>query len=139
MSDDERKNVKVRFAPGETGWGLEVEPGRILINNIPYADRLNIDDLVETDPAATGLREIKRVLKRTFHGKTAFDYPVPHTDNYKKLHTAWHAAGMKCEGLLPGLVIVAHHKDQDPVKVASDAGVTVTLHDPQPDLEPLPA
>lgn len=138
MSDD--KNVRMRFGEGETGWGRLIEPGRVLVNNIPYSDRLNIDDLVEVEyPPGQNLLEIKRVLKRNFEGKTAIDYQAPHKETYGKLHDAWHKAGMKCEGILPGLVLVAHHKGEDPVKIAADAGITVTLHDTQPDLEPVPS
>jgi hypothetical protein len=139
MSGSEYKMVKVRFAKGETGWGRQLEPGRVMIANIPLTDRLNIDDLVEVDTTPkTGPLEIARVLKRTFECKTAIEYPTPHLDNYAKLLDAWNDAGIKCEGMLPGLAIVAHHENQDPVRVATDAGVTVTLHEAQPELEPVP-
>jgi hypothetical protein len=136
---DELKQVRVRFDEGETGWGREVEPGRVLIDNIPISDRLNIDDLVEVDPKETGFLNIIRVLERAFPGKTAIRYSEPYKETYGKLYKAWHDAGMKCEGPFEGLVIVAHQAGQDPVKVALDAGVTVTLNDPQPALEAIQA
>ena len=131
------ESVKVRFGPGETGWGLRLAPDRVRINNIPYSDRLNIDDLVEVDPDDVGLLDVKRVLARSFEKKTAVDYEEPYRENYAKLWGAWHAAGMKCEGILPGLAVVAHHADQDPMKAATTANVKASLHDTQPDLEPI--
>jgi len=137
---DEKKFVKVQFSPGETGWGREIETGRVVIANIPLTDALNIDDLVEVDTTPRkGAIEIVRVLKRVFECKTAVDYPTPHKENYAKIREAWHAAGMKCEGMIPGLVIIAHHENQNPVQIAINAGVAAALHPTQPDLEPVPA
>jgi hypothetical protein len=130
------KAVRIRFDDGETGWGMEVEPGRVAIDNIPYTDRLNIDDLVEVT-LGDGLPTIKRVLKRQFEHKTAITYPAPYPENFRKMGEAWHAAGMKCEGIFGGLALVAH-KGGDPLKIAHEAGVTgAALNEAQPELEPI--
>jgi hypothetical protein len=138
MSESGFKNVRMRFASDESGWGQLIEEGRVLINNIPYTDRLNIGDLVEVEEV-DGLLTVKRVLKRQLEGKTAVEYPAPHRENYSKLFTAWRNAGMRCEGIIEGLALVAHHKNQDPMAIAAAAGVTATLHSSQPELEPVPS
>jgi len=131
-------NVRLRFEEDETGWGVRLSDSHIQIANIPFSDRLNIDDVVEAHEQ-DGRLSAGRVVARTFHGKTAISYPEPFMETYGKLFDAWRAAGMKCEGLLGGLALIAHHKDSDPVKVAQAAGVAVTLYVPQPALEPFTA
>ena len=49
-------SVKLHFGPGESGWGVRLSPERIRLDNIPYSDSFNIDDVVtETKGRTTGV------------------------------------------------------------------------------------
>jgi hypothetical protein len=127
------KMIKVRFADDETGWAEKLEGRRARIANVPYVNGLNIDDVVELHPGPPGDFPIAGdVLVNEFPGKTALNYPPPFTVNFKILVVALEAKGCKVEGVVPGLCIVAHKGDCDPLRLANDGGVDATLFEVQP-------
>ena len=130
---DEGNLVKIVYEEGETGWAEMLDGDRARIENIPFGDRLNIDDVVSIE-RRDGRLYAEKILSRTFPKKTALDYDEPHDKTYAKICSALHAAEMKVEGVVDGICIVAHRLDQDPVSVCQQAGVPVRLHETQPDL-----
>lgn len=131
MTDE--KMVKVVYEEGETGWAAYLGNDEARIANIPFGDRLNIDDRVALK-WLNGRLQVDRVLSRTFHKKTALDYNPPYNETYTKIWPSLQKAGMKVEGVYDGVCVVAHQPDQDPVSVCQQAGVRVRLHETQPDL-----
>ena len=97
----------LRYSDGETGWAYSLGDGLAVIANIPMAENLNIDDLVEMTTDGD-LPRIKRVLQRTFNRKTILRYPAPHQENFSKLVKYLHARGCKVEGMYNGVCVVAH-------------------------------
>lgn len=132
------KDVKLLFGPGETGWGTELKPANgdvgamVRIDNVPFSDDLNIDDVVEM--GVSPRNHVKRVISRVFSKKTAIRYPKPYEENFDKIWKAYLAAGCKAEGLTQGMALVAHG-DHNVVSIAGDAGVEVKLCENQPSLK----
>lgn len=127
---------RIRFEPGESGWCEVLSKTRARIANVPYTNALNIGDLVET-AEEDGFLVVKRVLFRRFHGKTALDYKSPYRHNFRAIVKVLEAHHMQCEGMLEGLLLVAHALTKDPLAAAREHGCEVTLHATQPELEPL--
>lgn len=129
----------MRFGDKETGWALELEPGLVEINNIPLSDALNIGDVVKVRPAKSRpeLLEVVRVVSRKYAKKTALAYGKPHGATFRALAKLLRHAHMKVEGMVDGLMLVAHGEDQDPLQIAVAAGLDVTPFSSQPSLEPI--
>jgi hypothetical protein len=119
--------VRIRYAKGETGWAEEMGDGKYRIDNIPLTDRLNIDDLVRCRFNDDGELVVSRRLKRRYPEKTAIRYE--RAKQYRLLQQKVLKAGCKMEGMIgpergkPGLAIVAHGYDFDPVEVAREVGI----------------
>ena len=121
------KMVKVRYAKGETGWAEEMGNGTYRIDNIPLTDRLNIDDVVRCRRNEAGELVVRRRVKRRYPEKTAIRYEQE--EQYGLLREKVLEAGAKIEGLMgpqggePGLALVAHDYDFDPVEAAREVGI----------------
>src|SRR5215471_11049731 len=119
--------VKIRYARGETGWAEDLGNGQYRIDNIPLTDRLNIDDLVRCRVNDDGELVVSRRLKRRYPEKTAVRYE--RAEQYRSLRQKVLAAGAKIEGMLgpqggrPGIALVAHGSDFDPVAAAREVGI----------------
>ena len=119
--------VKIRYARGETGWAEDLGNGQYRIDNIPLTDRLNIDDLVRCRVNDDGELVVSRRLKRRYPEKTAVRYE--RAEQYRLLRQKVLAAGAKIEGMLgpqggrPGIALVAHGSDFDPVAAAREVGI----------------
>jgi hypothetical protein len=139
--NDENKAVRLIYEPGESGWGVELVPATkdkgslVRVNNIPFTDKLNIDDIVETEHK-NGCLAVKRAISRAFKNKSAVRYPPPHQENFDKLAAVLREAGCKIEGFLPGLMAVAH-EDQDVRALVKEIGIDANFGEPQPSLEPI--
>jgi hypothetical protein len=138
MGDD--KEIRIMFARDERGWGVLFAPDRAQIASIPLTDDFNIDDTVEVKRIAGSWDTFKivRVIDRKFDCKTAIVHEPRFGANFAALASAWMDAGMRCEGLMDGVVLIAHHKHQDPMELAKQTGIPFKLYDPQPRLRPLP-
>ena len=137
MNESQEQHIRMQFDDGESGHGAIVEPGLARIDNIPYTDRLNLSDIVKVE-RDDGCWIAREVVRRVLPKKTAFDYDPPFKETFATLFDAWRKAGISFEGVFEGLVLVAHRDDQNPMDVAAQAGVTLRLHSPQPELEPVP-
>jgi hypothetical protein len=119
--------VKIRYARGETGWAEDLGDGQYRIDNIPLTDRLNIDDLVRCRVNDDGELVVSRRLQRRYPEKTAVRYE--RAEQYRLLRQKVLAAGAKIEGMLgpqggrPGIALVAHGYDFDPVQAAREVGI----------------
>ena len=119
--------VKIRYARGETGWAEDLGDGQYRIDNIPLTDRLNIDDLVRCRVNDDGELVVSRRLQRRYPEKTAVRYE--RAEQYRLLRQKVLAAGAKIEGMLgpqggrPGIALVAHGSDFDPVAAAREVGI----------------
>jgi hypothetical protein len=119
--------VKIRYAKGETGWAEDLGGGKYRIDNIPLTDRLNIDDLVRCRCNDDGELVVSRRLKRPYPEKTAVRYE--RADQYRLLRQKVLAAGAKIEGMVgpqggrPGIALVAHGYDFDPVAAAREVDI----------------
>jgi hypothetical protein len=120
--------IRIRYDADETGWAEKLDGDRARIANVPIADHLNIDDVVQLLPVdSDGFLVAGDVLERKFPCKTALQYDEPHVETWKLLSTALHAKGCKVEGAIPGLCVVAHAEDADPILFAMEAGIPVVL------------
>ncbi len=132
--------IRIRYDAHETGWVEKLDGDRARIANVPLADHLNIDDVVELLPAgADGFPVVGTVLERKFACKTALRYEEPHLESWKLLSAMLHDKGCKVEGGIPGLCLVAHTEDTDPFLFAMEAGIPVELFDEGDDQEPAPS
>jgi hypothetical protein len=137
MNDFKQKPIHMVFEPGETGHGTLIGPGIARVDNIPYTDRLNLNDLVKVENDG-GRWVAREVIERALPKKTAFDYEAPFKETFAKLCEVWGNANIHYEGVFEGLVLVAHREDQNPLQIAEQAGLWLHLHSAQPDLEPIP-
>lgn len=129
MADN--KHIRICYTPGETGWAEDMEGGLARICNIPLCDNLNIDDVVRLTDFKDGFKEVAEVIRKGFPLKTCLHYHTP--DQFKALALRVRAANQKIEGMVapyerdgkdyPGLALVAHHDDFDPVAVAKELGI----------------
>jgi hypothetical protein len=121
------KMVKIRYAKGETGWAEEMDDGTFRIDNIPLTNRLNIDDLVRCRWNDAGEFVVSRRLRRRYPEKTAIRYEEE--EQYRLLREKVLEAGAKIEGMIgphgakPGLALVAHDYDFNPVEAAREVGI----------------
>jgi hypothetical protein len=119
--------VKIRYAKRETGWAEDLGGGKYRIDNIPLTDRLNIDDLVRCRLNGDGELVVSRRLKRRYPEKTAVRFE--RAEQYRLLRQKVLAAGAKIEGMIgpqggkPGLAVVAHGYNFDPVAAAREVGI----------------
>lgn len=117
----------IRFDRRETGWAVPDPSGHWRIANIPLADDVNIDDLVElTRPCKDRPRRIRRILERPFPGKALLHYPDLRAVH--RLTAVLTEHGCRCEAFFrpaaghPGVLAVAHPETLDPVQVAEAMG-----------------
>jgi hypothetical protein len=121
------KMVKIRYAKGETGWAEEMGGGKYRIDNIPLTDRLNIDDLVRCRLNNDGELVVSHRLRRHYQEKTAIRYE--REEQYHLLREKVLEAGAKIEGMIgpedgrPGIALVAHDYEFDPMEAAREVGI----------------
>jgi hypothetical protein len=121
------RTIRIRYAEDETGWAEDFGDGRARIANVPYAEGLNLDDIVELvhlDPGE--LPYAGRLLVNQFPRKMALNYPEPHRENFKTVVWVLESAGCKVEGAVAGLCVVAHKDDVDPPALLNVAGLNAT-------------
>lgn len=119
--------VEVRFGKSETGWAEELGDGKYRIDNIPLTVPLNLDDLVRCRLNNDGELVVSRRLKRRYPEKTVIRYECE--EQYWLLREKVLAADAKIEGMFgphddkPGVALVAHVCDFDPLQAAREVGI----------------
>jgi len=122
------KMVKVLFEPGETGWAEQITGNLARIANIPRADALNIDDVVELGAQDEGGRPtIARVLNRVHSKKVTIWYDE--TWQFWRLSAMIGILNGKTEGGVEpppgkrGFMSAAVADNVDPLKLAEGIGI----------------
>ena len=129
MSDVEPKYIKVRYAPGERGWAIDLGGGKAEIANIPAAD-MNAGDVVTLAKDVDGMRCVGKVVERRWPKKSKVSYPEPHTETYKQLHALFRQEReWPMEGWVPGLCSIAHPDNADLVAIAAKGGLKIEAED----------
>ena len=131
-----KKPIKIWFylgtadEPGESGHADDLGNGRARICNIPFMCDLNIDDVVKLKKVRgpkSYLPMAGEVIVRAFSSKTMLKYPEPCRENYVKVRDALVAAGCKVEGMVSGILMVAHQDDVKVLKIAKETGVKCSV------------
>lgn len=130
MTDEtEPKYIKIRYAPGERGWAIDLGGDKAEIANIPAAD-LNAGDTVTLARDEDGMRCVDKVVARRWPKKSKITYPEPHTQNYKHLATTFRKdRDWPVEGWVPGLCSVSHPDNADLVAIAAASGLTIQVEE----------
>lgn len=124
----ETATVRIWYSETESGWAEVLDGNRARIANVPYTERLNIDDVVELLHGGRGGRlRAGRVLKRAFPRKTGITYPEPHHDNFAVIVRELDGRGCRVEGVVHGVCVVAHCAEIEPVSVMRAIGMDVGL------------
>jgi hypothetical protein len=123
----DREPVRVRYSEGETGWCYDNEDGTGALANIPLEAGLNIGDKVEL-VQKDGWLVVGDLLERQFPCKTQLRYSTD-ADNFDqridKVVKTLHLAGAKAEGMVLGMITVAHNSTVDPRAVFEAEGIEV--------------
>lgn len=122
----DKNMTRIRYTPDETGWAEMIGTLRARIANVPLTETLNIDDVVELKDNGDLLDSVVRVVERPFPKKSVVRYEPADKPTYTKLYKALEGAGMKCEGAVAGMMVVAHAKGS-PAKLAKLAGIKVQV------------
>jgi len=129
MSDAEPKFIKIRYAPGERGWAIDLGNNRAEIANLPAAD-LNTGDVVTLAKDEDGMYCVDKIVERRWPRKTKVSYSEPHQETYKQLCALFRKdRNWPMEGWLPGLCSVAHPENADLVAIAAQAGLKIGVEE----------
>ncbi len=122
--------IKIRYAPGERGWAIDLGNNKAEIANIPAAD-MNAGDVVTLDKdSRDGMSCVGKVVERRWPKKSKVNYPEPHAENYKQLHALFRQEReWPMEGWVPGLCSIAHPDNADLVAIAGKSGLKIEVED----------
>ena len=125
---DRQEPIHVRYDEDETGWVLPVAGNLVRIDNIPFTDRYNIEDLVELEPPeGEDLPRLGRVVRREYDGKTLVYYDEDW--QFWELKAVLRILGGEIEGGAapnengPGFMLIAHPRRIDGAKLAEALGL----------------
>jgi hypothetical protein len=128
MQFTNRKPVWVRFDERESGWAVPLAHGLAMIANIPLSVRWNLWDIVTLEEEGDdGLPRVGQVIHRRFATKSMVHYH--HSRDFGVLYTLLQMLGCETEGGRspcedrPGFLLVAHHRDVHPARLASALGI----------------
>ena len=126
------EHCRIRYADGETGWAIKLPDGKYRINNVPLADDLNIDDIVECTPGDEfNLPKVIKIVKPAFKYKDGIYYQT--VTQFHDFCKEARKVGAKVEGCVApytrngkhndGILMVSHNDDFDPHAVATKLGI----------------
>lgn len=128
---EQPKYVKVRYAADESGWAIELDEGKVELANLPMA-AMNIGDVVMIESGKESRPMVLTILARKWDAKSVIRYPAPHAPNYLRLRELFQVArGWPTEGMVPGLLMLAHPSNANLAALANEAGFQIDV-EPQP-------
>jgi hypothetical protein len=128
MQFKNKKPIRIRFDERETGWAVLLAPRLAMVANIPLSVRCNLWDIVTLEEeGADGLPRVGQIIHRRFETKSMIYYH--HARDFEVLCNLLQMLGCETEGGRspcddePGILLVAHHSDAHPARLASAIGI----------------
>ena len=132
---DTLPSLRLSYAVEETGWAAVLEPGVVLLTNLPSGGSLRLYDIVTLEPPddPDALPCAGNLLQRYFSAALWITYPPGASAaetgvHYRAVQAVIEAVGGVTEGLVPGVLVAnlpAHAVATVREQLAQQLGVTV--------------